>query len=647
MEEKQVLEMLKSSDTEKQREGAWEAGEMVLYDAIPDLVCFLASENLGVQEAANLALRKIGGREAVGALIPLLRTEQTAVRNLAMDILREIGTQGVRSLVPLLKDDDVDIRIFVSDILGSTDSAVAVTALCESLLNDAEVNVRYQSAVSLGELGRADAVSVLSQVLGKDEEWVQFAAIEALLKIGDSSVVDKMIEASDNGSEFISAIVVDALGQMGGLRAIPRLFRRLNNASPALRNKILKSLVILAGDMFFSFVPEKDREQVYEYLLVALQDDDESVQDAAIKGLSFFGRSEGLETMLHIVAQISEDEFPERREALIVCLARNGFFVDVYEKALQEENEEQAIVVVEIFGLMNDEACVDLLLKYFDKFLHGVQRVATKVLSRIASSQHATFFMQLLERDNLDGDMIKDALYFLGDRMTFADADIVVMSYLNHMYDDVKEAALGACIAINTENIMKKMTEMAVSDDPVQRLMGVYALGRLAPLQFQDIFRKNLQDNFADVRRIALESLAKSISDEDELLALTEEALQDEEKNVRLAAVAILQKISTEKANAYLMRALQDEDDWVKIRVIEVLGEKNVASCVEKLIPLLDDSSPFVTMKVIHAFEKIQGESVVLALIRYLSSTESEELQAAAASALKNIEQGSTGGLQW
>lgn len=66
-----------------------------------------------------------------------------------MDVLREIGADDFDSLKQLLHDDDVDMRIFASDILGTSESILAVPLLCEALLRDPEVNVRYQAAVVL------------------------------------------------------------------------------------------------------------------------------------------------------------------------------------------------------------------------------------------------------------------------------------------------------------------------------------------------------------------------------------------------------------------------------------------------------------------------------------------------------------------
>ncbi len=58
---------------------------------------------------------------------------------------------------------------------------MAVEPLCDALLKDPEVNVRYQAAVSLGDLANPAAARCLNKAM-QDDEWVQYAVIEALAK---------------------------------------------------------------------------------------------------------------------------------------------------------------------------------------------------------------------------------------------------------------------------------------------------------------------------------------------------------------------------------------------------------------------------------------------------------------------------------
>ena len=147
-----ILDDLQSNDYDTVRSAAFSAGDVGLRDAIPLLVEKIRSENIGVQEAVEYALRKLRGAEAVDGLLPLLRADDAPVRNVAMDILREIALDNFESIRSYLHDNDPDIRIFIADILGYCGSHRAAVLLGDSLLKDPEVNVSYQAASSLGRL---------------------------------------------------------------------------------------------------------------------------------------------------------------------------------------------------------------------------------------------------------------------------------------------------------------------------------------------------------------------------------------------------------------------------------------------------------------------------------------------------------------
>ena len=161
MTEKEILQALDSDDATVVRQAAFEAANQGLKSALPVLVKLFESHSMGIIEAVEVAVRKIRGEEAVRLIIPVLRNEDATVRNISMDILREIAEDDVQSMIDLVYDEDPDIRIFATDILGSIKNASVVQVLCEALEHDPEVNVRYQVAISLGEIKDPKCVEAL------------------------------------------------------------------------------------------------------------------------------------------------------------------------------------------------------------------------------------------------------------------------------------------------------------------------------------------------------------------------------------------------------------------------------------------------------------------------------------------------------
>ena len=239
-----------------------------------------------MQEGAEYALRRIRGPKSVDAVLPLLRSDDASIRNVAMDILREIGNDNMEAMRTSLHDPDPDIRIFISDILGHSSSREAGQLLCEALLKDPEVNVRYQAAVSLGNLGYPETVESLRKAMN-DEEWVQFAVVEALTKINDDRTVAALVQALPTASPLVCSAIIDALGSMGDIKTIPLLFKSLENVSVALRHKTVKAIVQILGGQSLSLLAPKMQERLRVYLLDALTDNDEDILMAALQGVSF------------------------------------------------------------------------------------------------------------------------------------------------------------------------------------------------------------------------------------------------------------------------------------------------------------------------------------------------------------------------
>ncbi|MDY7000679.1 MAG: HEAT repeat domain-containing protein [Thermodesulfobacteriota bacterium] len=630
---KEVLEHLRESDTEVAREAAHFAGELACKEAVPFLVEFLKSANLGLQEAADRALRKIGGRTSVQAAIPLLRSEDVPVRNLAMDILREIGGRDFSSLVDLLHDSDPDVRIFAADILGATKSQVAVAPLGKALLKDPEVNVRYQAAVSLGDLQRVEAAEWLNKALN-DEEWVQFAVIEALSKIGDASSVGALVKALDNSSDLVCSMIVEALGEMGDVKAVSMLLKRLDSSHMALRNKIVKAVVKILGGRSLTLLSEDQWEGFGGYLLDALEDEDKDIQDAAISGLGFMGRGEASGPILDLAAQMDPDREYARLEQTVRSLADIGL-TEALEKGLREGDSAVARTAVSAFAIIGGENVEKLLMEVFWSKDRDLQRDLVRALGGFAGPSAKDFFLEVLERHE-DGTVLKEALSFLGRKLRLSEVGEKLFEFLDNPYDDVKEAALDACVAVSGPEMTARFKELYHSLDPVHRLMAVYALGRLGFGENMDELKSALEDEVPDIRKVAVESFS-FCREPKEGLPFIVTRLSDENREVRLAVVELMGKCEHEEVVPYLKQALGDRDDWVRVRAVEALGGRGVSDSVSTLVSMVDDPSKLVALKAVEALGNLGGGEAFNALLTVVNR-EDAELQSAAEEAIAKIQ---------
>ena len=587
---------------------------------------------MGIQEAVDSSLRKIGGKETVQAVIPLLRSDEAPVRNLSMDILREVGNQDMASLIHLIQDEDADIRIFVADILGSTSNILAVKPLCEALLKDPEVNVRYQAAVSLGELGMEDATPCLNKAID-DEEWVQYSVIEALTKIGHASSVDALVKALDGASDLVASMIIDSLGEMGNVKAVTMLLKRMSDSPTALRNKIAKAIVKILGGKSLTLLSDDERERFKRYLLVALQDEDVEVQDAAIQGLAYLGGEEASRGILQIAGALDQDRDQERLQSIIIFLAQIGL-TEALKVGLLGENEDVARVTVQTLsqispkGIEENRKVCDILMGAFWKAGLPVQRQIVSVVAAHGLEQAKDFFIKILNEHD-DGTVLKSAVYLLGEQLRLAEVAGKIFPLLEHPYDDVKEAALDACIAIGGDEVMTRFRDMFDSPDPISRLMSTYGLGKLGPVENLDILKQAVEDELSDIRKVAVEALASAEGHDDIWRPLVLHRLSDESKDVRLTVIEIMGQHYDDDMVPHLIDALSDEDDWVKIRAMDALGEHSTPQAASLMIDMLNNSNRFVVMKAIEALGNIGGGEAFAALLEVTNSDEYELVSAA------------------
>lgn len=639
---KDFLLLLDSSDNEIVREGAFRAGEQRCASAVPKLAELLTRNHLGVQEAAESSLRKIGGKAVVQAVLPLLRSDEAPVRNLSMDILREVGHEDLQSLVKLLHDEDPDIRIFMADILGTSNNLLGVQALCDALLKDSEVNVRYQAAVSLGTLGFEEAAGCLNKAM-EDDEWVQYAVIESLTKIKHNSSVEALVRALDKASDLVASMIIDALGEMGNVKAVTMLLKRMDNSATALRNKICKAVVNILGGKSLKLLTSEEREKFRLYLLVALEDEDVEVQDAAILGLSYVGGEKASTGIIKIAAALDPEMDQERLAECIDCLARIGIS-EALRVGLKAEDGRKAGVCVQAlarFSEKGDEAAqkdaANILEDVFWGVEQAVQRQIIRVLANISTEEDKAFFVEVMER-HPDATTVKGAVYFLGERMKFPDAADLIFPLLDHQYDDVKEAALEALIAIDGSDVHARFVDLFESDDPMHRLMATYALGRINPSENVEILRRALEDEIPDIRKVALESFAEVCLEADEWAKIIVPKLNDESRDVRLTLIELMGRCYCEEFAIRLQDALNDEDDWVRIRAIDALGQHKATEAVPKLVEMLDSPNRFVTMKAIEALGNIGGTMAFRSLLE-ISNSDDYELVRAAEDAIMIIQE--------
>lgn len=139
-----------------------------------------------VQEVILTTLIRLGDPASVSGLIDCLRSEDTALRNEAIEALKNfpegIGPTVMRGL---LADPDPDVRIFAVNILESLRRPEVESWLIEVIEKDPHVNVCATALDLLSEVGTEAALEPVARLKARfaDEPYIQFATDVAFKRI--------------------------------------------------------------------------------------------------------------------------------------------------------------------------------------------------------------------------------------------------------------------------------------------------------------------------------------------------------------------------------------------------------------------------------------------------------------------------------
>jgi len=175
---------LRNGDTEQRR---WAARDLARH---PQATAALGAQLLceteaSVREALLTSLSAMPGDNAVGALLPLLRSENAQLRNGAIEALAGMPLAVAPRVAALLHDSDADVRIFTVNLLGDLRHAEVLPWLLQVLHDEPEVNVVAAAIEVLAEVGAPGHTGALRAARDRfaDDAFIAFAADMAIKRI--------------------------------------------------------------------------------------------------------------------------------------------------------------------------------------------------------------------------------------------------------------------------------------------------------------------------------------------------------------------------------------------------------------------------------------------------------------------------------
>ncbi len=143
-------------------------------------------EDSSVRDVILTVLAGIGDETAIQGLVECLRSEDAALRNEVIEVMKQLPDEVAPVILLLLKDPDSDVRIFAVNILESLRHPKVEEWLAEVIEEDPHINVCGSALDLLGEVGTEYSLEALHRLKQRfpDEPYIRFAADLALKRIG-------------------------------------------------------------------------------------------------------------------------------------------------------------------------------------------------------------------------------------------------------------------------------------------------------------------------------------------------------------------------------------------------------------------------------------------------------------------------------
>jgi HEAT repeat protein len=158
----------------------WAARDLAAHaEAAPRLAARLLGEaDASVRAVIFSSLASIGGVAVVEAVLPLLRSEDAALRNAAIELLAGLPDAVAPRIEALLNDADSDVRIFSVNLLGLLPHPRVPQWLAQVLQRETEANVVGAALEVLAEVGGPEMLEPLRQTRARfaDDPFIAFAA---------------------------------------------------------------------------------------------------------------------------------------------------------------------------------------------------------------------------------------------------------------------------------------------------------------------------------------------------------------------------------------------------------------------------------------------------------------------------------------
>jgi twitching motility protein PilT len=205
-----------------------------------------------VREAAVRVLQEIGTDDVLPLLVDGLSDEVMAVRNAALEVTIAIGRSGGvdlgRMLLWLLRSTDVMVKRQAVELVAQIGASLSdLWAPLLTLLRDEDWWIRERVVEALMEIAGEELTKHIVGFLDDERAVIRRWAVEVLMRIGDPRSLGALVRAAGEDQDWwVRERAVECMGEIGDRRVLPHIVK-LAEADPSLIWSAVLALGALAS----------------------------------------------------------------------------------------------------------------------------------------------------------------------------------------------------------------------------------------------------------------------------------------------------------------------------------------------------------------------------------------------------------------
>jgi hypothetical protein len=255
----ELLTRLNGADEAERIYAAEDIGYANSAAGIPSLLERLSLESSrAVREAIFAALQSIEHDAVMEGAIRLLASEDSFVRNQAVDLLRQRGPRVIPLLRQAFPKADRDERKFMLDVLACVDGPGSLE-FYDRALEDDDVNVVITAVENLGHARKTEFRGRIEQLVATGHPMLAGACVETLARIGNAhslEVIRSRVRAGGSVADFLLPSYLKALGAYGNEDDIGEAAGMLDSRGTHLQASILDAITMLRQRHPSALLPE-------------------------------------------------------------------------------------------------------------------------------------------------------------------------------------------------------------------------------------------------------------------------------------------------------------------------------------------------------------------------------------------------------